>query len=426
MEKFPKAFLLGAATAAHQVEGNNIYSDAWAEEQMKHSTYLEPSGAALDHYHRYEEDIRLMSKAGLNAYRFSIEWARIEPQEGIFAPDEIEHYRKVISCCRENGLEPIVTLLHFTSPKWLISRGGWESDAAVAYFVRYVRYVMEQLGEDITYVCTINEANIGLEIASIAKRYAQAMQAAMQNPDSVQMGLNLKKMMENQKAAAKEIQTVFGVAKAEGFCKPRTVHGDEIIMAAHQAARTVIREICPHAKVGLTLSLHDIQTVPGGEELAAQKWELEFRHYLPAIRDDDFLGVQNYTRSVIGPGGELPVPEGAETTQMDYEYYPQGLVHVLRRVAEDFQGDLLVTENGIATADDRRRQAFIQTALEGVRLCMEEGIPIKGYMHWSLLDNFEWQKGFSMTFGLIAVDRTTQTRIPKPSLALLGSYATRG
>ena len=100
--------------------------------------------------------------------------------------------------------------------------------------------------------------------------------------------------------------------------------------AAHQVARTVIREICPHAKVGLTLSLHDIQTVPGGEELAAQKWELEFRHYLPAIRDDDFLGVQNYTRSVIGPGGELPVPEGAETTQMDYEYYPQGLVHVLR------------------------------------------------------------------------------------------------
>ena len=168
--------------------------------------------------------------------------------------------------------------------------------------------------------------------------------------------------------------------------------------AAHQAARTVIREICPHAKVGLTLSLHDIQTVPGGEELAAQKWELEFRHYLPAIRGDDFLGVQNYTRSVIGPGGELPVPEGAETTQMDYEYYPQGLVHVLRRVAEDFQGDLLVTENGIATADDRRRQAFVQTALEGVRLCMEEGIPIKGYMHWSLLDNFEWQKGFSMTF----------------------------
>lgn len=162
MEKFPKAFLLGAATAAHQVEGNNIYSDAWAEEQMKHSTYLEPSGAALDHYHRYEEDIRLMSKAGLNAYRFSIEWARIEPQEGIFAPDEIEHYRKVISCCRENGLEPIVTLLHFTSPKWLISRGGWESDAAVAYFVRYVRYVMEQLGEDrrFTLLLAVNVVRI--------------------------------------------------------------------------------------------------------------------------------------------------------------------------------------------------------------------------------------------------------------------------
>ena len=188
------------------------------------------------------------------------------------------------------------------------------------------------------------------------------------------------------------------------------------------AARAVIRELAPHVKVGLTLSLHDIQPVPGGEELAAKEWYEEFQHYLPVIQDDDFLGVQNYTRSQIGPNGTLGVPEGAETTQMEYEFYPEGLEHVIRAVAAQYSGELLVTENGITTADDSRRIAFICRAMEGVQHCIEDGIPVKGYCHWSLLDNFEWQKGYAMTFGLIAVDRRTQTRHPKASLAYLGSF----
>lgn len=122
--KFPKEFLLGASTAAHQVEGNNRYSDLWAQEQMEHSSFAEPSNDAVDHYHRYEEDIALLAGAGLNAYRFSIEWARVEPQEGCFDESELEHYRKVIRCCREHGVEPVVTLHHFSSPKWLIERGA--------------------------------------------------------------------------------------------------------------------------------------------------------------------------------------------------------------------------------------------------------------------------------------------------------------
>lgn len=150
----------------------------------------------------------------------------------------------------------------------------------------------------------------------------------------------------------------------------------------------------------------------------------EFTHYLPYIQNDDFLGVQNYTRTRIGPDGQLPMPEGAELTQMGYEFYPQALANVLRAVAKDFHGDLLITENGIGTGDDTRRVEFIRQALAGVQDCLAEGLPIKGYLHWSLLDNFEWQKGFSMTFGLIAVDRANgQTRHPKPSLAFLGSYA---
>lgn len=427
---FEKDFLIGAATAAHQVEGGNIHSDYWAQEHMVHTDFLEPSDDAVDHYNRYGEDIRLMADAGLNAYRFSIEWARIEPQEGCFDEAQIDHYREVIRCCRENGIEPIVTLLHFTSPKWLISKGGWESDETPGYFARYTRYVMEQLGSELHYVCTINEANMGIQVAAIAKRYMQQMMAKMQvgktggdkTDGTVQMGLNLEKMMANQQAAEKERMEIFGVAKTECFTSPRTPHGDEIVMEAHRAARAVIREVAPHVRVGLTLSLHDIQAQPGGEENAGKEWAEEFTHYLPAIEGDDFLGVQNYTRTRIGAEGSLPTPAGAELTQMDYEFYPQALEHVIRRVAKDFKGDLMVTENGIATADDSRRAVFIQTALSGVNACIADGIPVKGYMYWSLLDNFEWQKGFSMTFGLIAVDRSTQQRSPKPSLTVLGGF----
>lgn len=427
---FEKGFLIGAATAAHQVEGGNIHSDYWAQEHMVHTDFLEPSGDAVDHYNRYGEDICLMAEAGLNAYRFSIEWARIEPQEGCFDEAQIDHYRKVIHCCRENGIEPIVTLLHFTSPRWLISKGGWESDETPGYFARYTRYVMEQLGSELHYVCTINEANMGIQVAAIAKRYMQQMMAKMQagktggdkTDGTVQMGLNLEKMMANQQAAEKERMEIFGVAKTECFTSPRTAHGDEIVMEAHRTARAVIREVAPHVQVGLTLSLHDIQAQPGGEENAEKEWAEEFTHYLPAIEGDDFLGVQNYTRTRIGAEGSLPTPEGAELTQMDYEFYPQALEHVIRKVAKDFKGDLMVTENGIATADDSRRAAFIETALSGVNACIADGIPVKGYMYWSLLDNFEWQKGFSMTFGLIAVDRSTQKRSPKPSLTVLGGF----
>ncbi len=427
---FEKDFLMGAATAAHQVEGNNIHSDYWAQEHMVHTDFLEPSGEAVDHYHRYDEDIRLMADAGLNAYRFSIEWARIEPQEGCFDEAQIAHYRDVIHACKSKGIEPIVTLLHFTSPKWLISKGGWESDETPGYFARYTRYVMEQLGGELRYVCTINEANMGIQVAAIAKRYMQQMMAKMQagktgddkTDGTVQMGLNLEKMMANQQAAEKERMEVFGVAKTECFTSPRTAHGDEIVLEAHKAARAVIREVAPHVRLGLTLSLHDIQAQPGGEENAEKEWAEEFTHYLPAIEGDDFLGVQNYTRTRIGAEGSLPTPEGAELTQMDYEFYPQALENVIRRVARDFKGDLLVTENGIATDDDSRRAVFIKTALSGVKACIDDGIPVKGYMYWSLLDNFEWQKGYSMTFGLIAVDRSTQRRSPKPSLTLLGQY----
>lgn len=428
--KLPENFLIGAATAAHQVEGNNIHSDLWAMEHMKHTSFIEPSLDAVDHYNRYKKDIKLMADAGLNAYRFSIEWARIEPEEGHFDSEAVDHYKAVIACCKKYGIEPFVTLHHFSSPKWLISKGGWEASTTPEDFAHYVRFIIGELGSELHYICTINEANMGIQVAAIAERYKRQMMAQMQAAQSggnsadgsVQVGINLQKMMEGQKAAAAENLEVFGVEKVENFTSMRTREGDLLILKAHELAKKEIKALYPDIKVGLTLSLHDIQPQEDGMERAKKEWDEEFMHYLPYIKDDDFLGVQNYTRSLIGADGQLPNPDGAELTQMNYEFYPEALEHVLRKVAKDFHGDLYVTENGIATADDTRRVAFIDTALKGIVSCINDGLPVKSYFHWSLLDNFEWQKGYSMTFGLIAVDRSTQTRHPKESLSFLGHW----
>ena len=427
---FPKGFMIGAATAAHQVEGNNIHSDYWAQEQLPHTSFAEPSGIACDHYHRYEEDIRLLAEAGLNTYRFSVEWARIEPEEGRFDEAQIEHYRKVIDCCLAHGVEPVVTLLHFTSPVWLIQKGGWEAETTIEYFRRYAVYVTEKLGDKLHYICTINEANMGLQLAAISKRFMlMAQQAAKAGNDAkkaegtVQVGMNFEKMMENMKYAAMENAQVFGTPQPQIFVSSRTPEGDKLVFKAHQAAKEAIKELYPEMKVGITLSMHDLQALPGGESFAEAAWDEEFRHYLPYIQGDDFLGVQNYTRTQYGPQGQLPCPEGAELTQMDYEFYPEALENVIRRVHEDFKGDLIVTENGIAVADDSRRVEFIRRALAGVERCLADDIPVKGYCYWSLMDNFEWQKGFSMTFGLIAVNRETMERTPNESLAVLGTFA---
>ena len=335
MSRLPEGFYVGAATAAHQVEGNNTHSDYWAMEQMENTSFNEPSLDAVDHYNRYEEDIKLMADAGLNAYRFSIEWARIEPEQGKFDEAEIEHYRKVLECCHAHGLKPIVTMHHFTSPKWLIANGGWESEDTIDAFAKYCAYVVEKLGDQMEYVCTINEANMRLQVASIAKRFMQQMQAdkakegadagktQAQAESSVQVGINMENpMMERMKKQAMENMKVFGTAQPNVFVGMCTPEGDILVMRAHQAAKAAMKAVKPDLKIGLTLSLHDIQTVEGGEENAAKEWDEEFEHYLPYIKDDDFFGLQNYTRTIMGPDGSLPNPVGAESSLMCYEVYP--------------------------------------------------------------------------------------------------------
>jgi len=415
-KRFPEGFYWGASTAAHQVEGNNTNSDFWLMENLEGSLFKEPSGDAVDHYRRYREDIALMAELGLNSYRFSIEWARIEPEEGRFDQEAIDHYRDVLAACQEHNIMPIVTLHHFSSPQWLIRTGGWESEETPARFARYVEKVMRELGEMIPYACTINEANISIGITKIMKRH--------QSQGNAQVGVNLDNMASIQKYYM-ALGQAFSLhpQQIHSFLGPRTEQGLRVIFQAHEEARKVIREASPHTKVGITLSLYDIQAIPGGEEHAAQAMQEEFLQFLPYLQDDDFFGLQNYTRYIYGPEGYIPPAEDAEKTQMGNEFYPEGLGNVIRFVHKTLNKPIIVTENGVATDNDERRVVFIDRALQGVHDCVEDGIPVLGYMHWSLIDNFEWQLGYSKTFGLIAVDRTTQKRMPKPSAYHYGNIA---
>lgn len=416
--KFKKEFKLGAATAAHQVEGNNIHSDYWAQENIEHSVFKEPSLDAVDHYNRYEEDIKLLADSGLNSYRFSIEWARIQPEEEKWIESEIDHYIDVIKCCHKYGVEPIVTLHHFSSPKWLITKGGWENPDVVNYFVNYCSRLIKSIGNLVEYVVTINEANMRLQLAKLIEK----MKVQSANDSDVQVGINL--IQENM------MKTMMETAEAFQVTDPRNVHpfisectpeGDILVFRAHEAARDVIKELFPNIKVGLSLSLHDLQDLKGGESHVEKEWNDEFIHYLPYIKADDFLGVQCYSRKCYDENGVVEPQDRFESTQMGYENYPIAIANVIKLVARDYNGEMLITENGIATSDDKKRIAFIEEATRVIKECIDSGYNISGYMYWSLLDNFEWQKGYGMTFGLIGVDRTTQKREAKESLNYLGS-----
>ena len=255
----------------------------------------------------------------------------------------------------------------------------------------------------------------------MARMMAQASDSS-KDESKVQMGINLK---ANMQMAAMESAKAFGLEdprKVAVFVSGCTPEGDELVMKAHRAAVEEIKKQFPDIKVGLTLSLHDIQYVEGGKEKADAAWNDEFLHYLPYFKNDDFLGVQGYSRNVFDANGETRPKDYHGATQMGYEYYPETIGHIVRRAAKDYRGTILVTENGIATADDKQRIAYLDQATSDIEDCIKDGIDVKGYFCWSLLDNFEWQKGFAMQFGLIAVDRQNScNRTPKESLSFLGS-----
>ena len=394
--RLPDSFLVGASVSAHQTEGGNVNSDWWWWEHIESTPCREPSGDACDSYHRYREDIALVAGAGLNAFRFGIEWARIEPAEGEFSAAALDHYRRVLEACRQMNVTPLVTFHHFTVPRWLHEKGGLAAEDFVPLFERYCERATAALGDLIGYACTINEPQ-GLGSSGWL------------------LGVNPPGHNDDREGAQRAVDN---------------------LLEGHRRGAAAIRSRA-HVPVGVTLALPDIQyedgAVPGNSSL-----ELESRvsdWFFELARGDEFVGVQTYTRFRIGPDGPRSpghdwsdttreLTETHETTQMGYEYYPEALGGAIRRAHRSCPGvPILVTESGIATAHDERRIAYMEAALREVRSCMREGIDVRGYLYWSLLDNFEWAFGYAPTFGLVAVDRRTFARVPKPSLAWLGELA---
>jgi beta-glucosidase len=402
-QRYPEGFLWGVATAAHQVEGNNVNSDAWLLEHMKPSLFAEPSGDACDHYHRYRDDIELVADLGFDTYRFSVEWARVEPEPGSFSRAALEHYRRVAAACRDHGLAPMVTFWHFTSPRWLAARGGWETADAGDLFVRYCERTAKHIGDLVAGATTFNEPNIPALL--------RWMFAAMpQNPMA-----GVQALME---AAAARVGS-------DRFSFFMTADPDRIrdtMIPAHHRALAAIKSGPGRYPVGVNIALQDDQAV-GADSRRDEKRAALYGAWLEAGSKSDFVGVQTYSRSRVGKHGDLPPEPGIELTQMGYEFWPESLEQTLRYAAAQTKVPLYVTENGVATDDDSRRVEYIDRALAGVERCLADGIDVRGYLYWSLLDNFEWMLGYRPKFGLVAVDRETQERRVKPSARHLGDIA---
>ena len=385
---FPEGFLWGAATAAHQIEGNNINSNWWVHENEPGTTIVEPSGDAADSYHRYRDDIRLLAELGLNSYRFSVEWARIEPERGMVSRASVDHYRRMVDTCLEFGIEPIVTLMHFTVPRWFENDGFWRAADAADLFARYTELALPVVAEGVNYVCTINEPNIAAMLAG---------------------GEDASNLV------------------AYGLPKPDLRVADALL-ESHLWSRAILADV-PGIQSGWTIATQAFEASGEGgsrqklREIAypAEDW------YLENAAGDDFVGVQAYTRNIVGPEGVRPPADDVEKTLTGWEFWPAAAATGVRNAwTLSNHTPVMVTENGIATADDSRRIDYTRGALESLHDCISEGITLLGYQHWSALDNYEWASGFAPTFGLIGWNKETFERTPKPSALWYGGVARAG
>ena len=354
---FPKGFLWGASTAGHQVEGNNVNADRWVIENVHPTIYAQPSGDACNSFELWRTDLDLVKAMGLTAYRFSLEWPRIEPEDGQFSIAMLDHYKAMIAGCRTRGLVPVVTFNHYTTPRWFAARGGWTNPDAPARFAQFCDRAARHLAGDIGHALTLNEPNILSVLKIVLPPPALAGTVAML--DAAARAMGVAKFSAGNAIDMADLDLV-------------TTH----LIAGHKAGRAAIKAVRGDLPVGLSLSMFDDQAAGEGSVRDAKRNEL-YGRWLDVVKADDFLGVQNYERQVWG----------------------------------------------VNTPDDAVRAAFIPAALRGLRQAMDEGVPVIGYMHWSLIDNFEWIFGYHGQLGLHSFDPVTFARTPKPSAAVLGAIA---
>lgn len=420
--RFPTPFRWGTATSSYQVEGNLTNNDWFAAEQKGGFIYQnQRAGCACDWWNRAEEDFDRMVELNQNAHRLSIEWSRVEPEPGVWDEAALGRYREMIAGLRARGIEPMVTLHHFTNPLWVAEQGAWENEKIVGWFERYTRKVVSTLGDLVSLWCTINEPGV-----LVAQAYARG---------------------------------AFPPGKAD----IRTaLHAGINVMRAHAAAYHAIHELQPDARVGLAKHImiwSPWRSWQPGDQIATHLVDYVFnklplglvtdgvvripglrRVVLPETRHSlDWLGVNYYQRFRIRfsllsglSGGKLMQHlkrPGVLVGPGEWgEIHPDGLALTLRQLWRRYHLPLLVTENGIPDATDELRPGFIVSHLRQVWQAIKEGIPIWGYYFWSLVDNFEWTEGYDprFRFGLIGVDFETQERHIRESGRLYGAISRVG
>ncbi len=403
---FPENFYWGVASAGHQNEGDNVHSDIWFLEHTQPTLFREPSGPACRAYEKWPEDLDLIKEMGLNSYRFSIEWARIEPERGDVRAAELDHYEQVVDGALERGITPLVTLSHFAAPHWFARQGSWLSADAPNLFADHCDRVIQRVGDRIGAAVTLNEPNL-----------EQVLQALGHLPPAM---AELKKAMLAAAATRAGSDTYYAanVIPAEDQEAFR-----DAFTLAHRAGKAAMKARRGDLPVGVSIAIADEVALEGGEDRRDAKREEVYNHWLREARDDDFIGVQNYERVWHGPEGEV-VPDGPRNG-MGSVIAPGSVAGAVRYAHEVSGVPVLVSEHGIQIDDDAVRARFIVDSLAELEKEIVAGTPVLGYCHWTLMDNFEWIFGYGAKLGLVSVDRETFARIPKPSAHVYGD-AVRG
>ncbi len=394
---FPEGFVWGVAGAGHQVEGNNANSDIWFLEQQEPSVFREPSGLACNSYELWAEDIDLVAGLGCNAYRFSVEWARVEPEPGVFDDDALDHYEAIVDRCVELGLAPVVTFNHFSCPHWFAAMGNVVADEGPDLFARYCAKVTERFGDRMAYAVTINEPNLHRLLAWLdLPRFVRDLERSTLESAAAEAGVE-RYLVAN----------VVVPEDYDGFQRGFT--------AAHRAAKAAIKAIRPDLPVGLSIAVVDDVCVGDDATVRDAKRADLYEHWLQVAAEDDFIGVQNYERRWYDGDGEVVLEPDAPKNGMGSAIDPASLEGSVRYVHERAGVPVLVTEHGVSTPDDTLRAAFIEPSIAGLAAAVSDGVPVVGYCHWTLIDNFEWVFGFEGQLGLHSLNRDTFERSRKPS-----------